>query len=191
MILQSLDLCNRTLAKNFREALADAIERTATTKKALAEMGYSPRSSEPLKLVLDTRAYGYTGEEFAAVLHGEGVEVEMAEPQGVVFMTAPGNSAQDFDTLLQVCRRIPRREALAQPDERIPPVETATSLRTAILSPAETVNVRAAVGRVCATPTVTCPPAIPIAISGERITEEHLRLFLAYGIEQIAVMKES
>ena len=48
---------------------------------------------------------------------------------------------------------------------------------------------KSAVGRICAAPTVSCPPAIPIAVSGERITREHVALFEAYGIEEIDVVK--
>ena len=43
-------------------------------------------------------------------------------------------------------------------------------------------------GRVCGLPTVGCPPAIPIAVSGERITPEALALFAYYGIEQVEVL---
>ena len=46
-------------------------------------------------------------------------------------------------------------------------------------------------GRVCAAPSVSCPPAIPIAVSGEIITAGHIRLFEYYGIEKIAVMKDN
>jgi len=52
------------------------------------------------------------------------------------------------------------------------------------------VKVEQALGRICATPAVSCPPAIPIAISGERITEEMIRLFFLYGIEEIDVVVE-
>jgi hypothetical protein len=54
-----------------------------------------------------------------------------------------------------------------------------------------TVNPSRAVasGRICAAPAVSCPPAIPIAVSGEIITDEHIRMFEYYDIEKIVVLK--
>ena len=47
-----------------------------------------------------------------------------------------------------------------------------------------------ALGRVCGAPTVSCPPAIPIAVSGERIGEAALTLFRHYGVKQVDVVRE-
>ena len=47
-----------------------------------------------------------------------------------------------------------------------------------------------AVGRICAAPAVSCPPAIPIMVSGETVPPEALPLFARYGIEKAAVVKE-
>ena len=47
-----------------------------------------------------------------------------------------------------------------------------------------------ALGRVCALPTVACPPAIPIAVSGEAIGPAAVELFRLYGVEQVAVTTE-
>ena len=46
-----------------------------------------------------------------------------------------------------------------------------------------------ALGRICAMPTVSCPPAIPIVVSGERIGPAALKLFARYGIKNVAVLK--
>ena len=43
--------------------------------------------------------------------------------------------------------------------------------------------------RVCALPTVSCPPAIPIVVSGEVIGPAVLELFTAYGVETVSVVK--
>ena len=65
----------------------------------------------------------------------------------------------------------------------------AMTVREAIFSPSETVPVSLSQGRVCAAPTVSCPPAIPIAVSGEIIEEGHVALFNHYGIDEISVVK--
>ena len=40
-----------------------------------------------------------------------------------------------------------------------------------------------------ALPTVSCPPAIPIVVSGEVIGPAALELFAAYGVETVSVVK--
>ena len=53
----------------------------------------------------------------------------------------------------------------------------------------EVVPAETALGRICAMPTVSCPPAIPIVVSGERIGPAALKLFARYGIKNVAVLK--
>ena len=43
-------------------------------------------------------------------------------------------------------------------------------------------------GRVCGAPTVSCPPAIPIAVSGERITAETVEWMRYYGLREVRVL---
>ena len=63
-------------------------------------------------------------------------------------------------------------------------------LRQALFAPQETVMANQSLGRICGAPTVSCPPAVPIAVSGERIGPEALRLFAHYGVEWVDVVKE-
>ena len=51
------------------------------------------------------------------------------------------------------------------------------------------VPVEHAEGRICGAPTAACPPAIPIAVSGEEITTEALALFAHYGVDSVDVIK--
>ena len=63
------------------------------------------------------------------------------------------------------------------------------SIRQAIFAPHEVIAVEAAVGRICGAPMVSCPPAIPIVVSGEEIDREALEWFRFYGVEQVDVLK--
>ena len=51
-------------------------------------------------------------------------------------------------------------------------------------------KIRKAVGRVLADTSVGCPPAVPIAVSGEIIDENAVRCFEYYGIGSCIVTKE-
>ena len=62
------------------------------------------------------------------------------------------------------------------------------SLREAMLSPAVTVPAAESPGRVLARPGVSCPPAVPILMPGERITERDAAAFERYGIETVSVL---
>ena len=66
--------------------------------------------------------------------------------------------------------------------------ERVCSIRQAAFAPRETVDAARSLGRICGLPTVGCPPAIPIAVSGERITQEAVALFAYYGIQQVDVL---
>ena len=65
------------------------------------------------------------------------------------------------------------------------------SIREALFAPHEIIPVGESLGRVCAAPTVGCPPAIPIAVSGERIGPEAIALFRYYDVAAVAVVKGS
>ena len=49
--------------------------------------------------------------------------------------------------------------------------------------------VEAAEDRICAGVHVPCPPAIPIAVSGERISGACINIFRRYGIPTVDVVK--
>ena len=62
--------------------------------------------------------------------------------------------------------------------------------KEAIFAPCESVAVKDSLGRILASPTVSCPPAIPVAVCGEIIDEDAIRCFEYYHINTILVVKE-
>ncbi|MBO5725631.1 MAG: hypothetical protein J6S00_01045 [Clostridia bacterium] len=42
---------------------------------------------------------------------------------------------------------------------------------------------------MCGAATVACPPAVPVVISGESITENDIKIMQSYGITHIDVVK--
>ena len=189
LILQSLDLCNAYLADHYEKKLADMVEHLARTKNELTALSFAPEESEPMKIVLHAAKYGYTGEEMAHILRHAKVEAEFADDEYLVLMATPENRAQDFERLLATFAGLPRRAPMAQDPIYIEKGIAAMSLRDAMLGRQELVNVRDAIGRISAMPTVSCPPAVPIAVSGERITAHMVKCFLRYGIETISVIR--
>ena len=188
LTLTSLDLCNAYLADGYAQALLETVRRIAALREHLASNGWHVLPSDPLKLTLDACAAGTTGTALAQQLRERGVECEFADPEAVVFMLTPETSQTDMDRLIDalgVCRE----SAHPRPVLPMAKGERACSIREAVFAPHETIPARDALGRVCGAPTVACPPAIPIAVSGERITREALALLAHYGIDEVDVIK--
>ena len=185
LTLASLDLCNRYLAEGYPQRLAEAVKRLAELREKLTAAGWRVEPSDPLRVTV-AAPRGVTGQELAGQLRRQGVECEYADRDFLVLMATPENTPEE---LAQAAA------ALGQcPGEANPPQlplargERACSIRQAAFAPRETVDAAHSLGRVCGLPTVGCPPAIPIAVSGERITPEALALFAYYGIEQVEVL---
>ena len=190
LLLQSLDLCNAYLANDFPSQLADCTARVAGLKELLASVGYELLGQEPLKLTVDGRARGYTGEALATALREGGVEPEFVDRDCVVLMCTPQNTDEELSRVALALCSLPTREKVAKTHTVMPHnAEKALSIREAMLSARVSVPTEKAEGRICASPCVSCPPAIPIAVSGERITREHIEIFKTYGIDEIDIVK--
>ena len=190
LILQSLDKCNEYLAKGYPEKLNQTIERVNRLKDVLRKQGWEIMDGDPLKLTIFTGKMGYTGEEAAEALRKNGVECEFADLDGVVLMATPENREGDFAKVASALGSLPPKKekpGIIQMPLTLP--KQKMTIREAIFSQWEEVDCEDAVGRICASPCVSCPPAIPIAASGEEITEEMAALFRAYGVEKIKVVK--
>ena len=165
LILQSLDLCNRYLADGYRERLAECIEKISALKERLSALGYKIQDSEPLKMVIDASAMGISGHRLGSYLRKNLIEPEFCDAQVVVLMATPENG-DDIDTLCSTLENLhvaKYESTLSAP--RFERGRSVMSIREAILSPQENIPAKYSVGRICASPTVSCPPAIPLAVS--------------------------
>ena len=127
------------------------------------------------------------------------MECEYAGRQYVVLMFAPDNLPRDYGRVRQAAAEALRRR---DPGAALPALPAGIwarlaaeaaprrTIRQAVFARQELVAAGQALGRVCALPTVACPPAIPIAVSGEAIGPAAVELFRLYGVEQVAVTTE-
>ncbi len=190
LILQSLDLCNAYLENGYRDRLSECLQRVNETKKYLKDRGFCVLNGEPLKIVIDAKKSGFIGTELAKLLKEQGIECEFADPDFLVLMVTSENSAEDFERLTAALTTIEPKESLSCERNLERVSEVVLGVRQAVLAPSEMIPIDCAVGRICASPTVACPPAVPIVISGERITEAHIRRMKYYGYESINVVKQ-
>ncbi len=190
LIMQSLDLCNVYLEKKYKNKLSECIEKICFLKSFILEKGFSVLESEPLKIVIDALASGYSGFELADLLRDGQAEPEFFDNDFLVLMITPQNSEKDFERLKKIFSGLKIRKPLSRKEVSLSKPERAISVRDAVFKESETVSIKNAVGRICAEPTVSCPPAVPIAVSGEKITKEAVCLFEYYGIDEIRVVKK-
>lgn len=190
LILQSLDAANAYLVKDCRQNLIRATARLDEFKKHLALHGYQLVGNEPLKITLATKSFGYTGIDFATHLRENGIECEFADNDFVVLMPSMDMGTDALAHLEMVATSLLKKEAISFAPPIPAKAERVMRVREALLSPAETVLVSESVGRILASPSVSCPPAVPVVVCGERIDEAAVRAFTYYGIKTCRVVKE-
>ena len=188
LILQSLDLCNRALAGDFPRKLAACAARLAELKAVLSAAGWTLAGDEPMKLTLCPKSRGYTGEALAELLEAQGIVCEFADPDYCVFMFSPANSASDLAALADALGALPLRQPISALPPKLGCPEQVLPPREAMLAPFETLPREQALGRVLAAPTVSCPPAVPILVCGERIDAQALALFAYYGLDRLDIV---
>ena len=187
LILQSLDRMNAELAGDYPLRLRRIAEKSDEIKKALRREGWILSGTEPLKLTLRTADRGYRGEELQGILRDKGIECEFADRTYLVLMVSAETQEADLAALQAALRAIPQREPLKGTPPELPVPERVCSIRQAMLSPRETLPADRAVGRILADACVSCPPAVPVVIAGERITSGAAACMKYYGITECDV----
>ena len=172
LILQSLDRMNRDLAEDYPLRLRRAADRLNGIKKELLAGGWKLVGDEPLKLTLDAAAWGRTGEELKEILRQSGVCCEFADRDFLVLMPSADTEEREWLRLEAALKNIHPAPPRKDRPPALPAPEKVCSIRRAMFSPRETLPAEKAVGRVLADAALSCPPAVPVVIAGERITEE-------------------
>ena len=180
---------DRYLAGEARPRLAACVKTVAVLKADLAAQGWTVAESEPLKVTVHASKRGWRGDALADFLRRKGVECEYADPDYLVLMISPQNSAEDLEKVRGALAGAGQGSNVFQTPPQMARPRQAMPIRTALLAPAEEVPVAAAAGRVCAAPTVGCPPAVPVAVSGEVIGPDAAAVFDYYGIKTLRVVR--
>jgi len=190
LILASLDGVNAKLSGGYCEQMTTLIKNIHELKVRLSSLGYALIGDEPLKLTISPKSYGYTGQELADYLRQNGIEPEFCDSDHLVLMFTPSLGWDAVTCLRDVFERLPRREAVTVTPPRLLSLpKRAMSIRDAVMSPCELIDVDDCVGKIAACVTVGCPPAVPVVVSGEVIDEAAARAMKYYGIEKCSVVK--
>ena len=191
LILQSLDAVNPLLTEGFVDNIMSTTSGIENLRGALRADGWETAGSEPLKLTLCPKSRGYTGAEVAERLMRHDVYCEFADSDYIVFMFTNRIVAAANTTLHAALRELVPRAPVASAVPILCNPVRVLSPRRAMLAPSQPLPVERSLGRVLASPCVSCPPAVPILVCGERIDKSAVEAFRYYGVEQVEVVLES
>ena len=126
--------------------------------------------------------------EITSELRKNGIEYEYADKNYIVFMLTPENTENDLERLVSAFGKNNYAYIEKEP-LKLNVSKQIMSIREAMFSVSETIDVDDAENRICTVPTVSCPPAIPVAVPGEAITKDMISVFKYYGITKVDVVK--
>ncbi len=188
LILQSLDRCNRYLAEEYPVALQAYLPKVAQLKEKLTAAGYCLSSDEPLKLTLAPKAYGYTGIQLGQLLLEQQMVCEFSDPDYLVMMLTPENGEESLWKIENTLLHLPRKAPISGAMPLLEQPEVVMSMQEAMLQPGVQLPLSQCLGRVLCVPTVSCPPAVPVLVCGERVSESAIAVMEYYGIETLQVL---
>ncbi len=189
LMLASLDRLNASLCSDYKKKLDCIIEKIAELKADLISHGYSLIESEPMKLTICAKEYGYEGYALSEMLLQSGIYSEFSDPDYLVLMPSAENSAEELSRLRSALLSIPKRDRIESAVPKLSLPSRRMSARDALFSPEEIIPAESSLGRIISTVNAACPPAVPIIVSGEEIDGGAISAFKYYKIEKINVVK--
>ena len=182
LILQSLDMCNAYLNDGYEAKLEKCIQKIDNLKEELRKNGWETLKSDPLKLTVLTK-----GTDFAENLRKSGIECEYEDPDYTVLMFTPETDDDTYKKVIDAAGKCSER--LTPENLQMPLPSKKLSIREAIFADSEEISVEDSAGRIVADTSVGCPPAVPVLISGEIVTQNAVDVMKYYGIDTIRVIK--
>lgn len=145
-------------------------------------------SADPTKLAVDCKTYDISAERAAAQLEKCNLYCEFADNRYILFYISPAVTAEDVKRLTMALKAVFSNKRLAgtyRPRKTVNSANVALQFQYALSRPCEWVDLSDAVGRICAQNAGLTPPCTPVCLTGERITEEAVRILQSgktYGL---------
>lgn len=192
LIMTSLDLCNKYISKQIRADISGNMKLLAGLRERFSsELVFA--DGEPFHITIRASESGLDGNVLAELLRENGAECEYADSELVILLMSPVNTGEDYQRLADALESSLRGAGKSVGTKAVPRLslpKRAMSIREAVFAECEEIPVTLAEGRVCGAVNVPCPPAVPIAVSGEVIDRSCIDVFKAYGIETVNVVKD-
>ena len=185
-IMASLDLARAYLAQQTRESIHEMSEQIQLFKHELrtieavdvVESQHPSIQTDLLKITLQTRS-AYSGYELQRLLEKNGIFTEMADPYNVLLVYPLATISQ----LQTITERIKRALQFIRSEPQngrvqfhLPKHCQSVSYEWTRGRQTKKISLHDAVGCVCAQMVVPYPPGIPILLTGEIVTKQHIAL---------------
>ncbi|MDE6790022.1 MAG: aminotransferase class V-fold PLP-dependent enzyme [Ruminococcus sp.] len=190
LILASLDLCCKYISEKIRTDIADNLRYITDFKEKFGFLHFI--DGDPFHIAVNSGKSGYNGNMLAEFLRKNGIECEYSDDNMLILLMSPMSTQQDYIRISEVLEKIlsyAEKQVISDMPFLKNPPETALSIGQAVFMPCKEIPVEEAEGRICASVKVPCPPAVPIAVSGEIINKECIEIYRRYGIEKVMVIK--
>lgn len=190
LILASLDLCNKYIAENVRSDIEKNLRYIADFKEKFVFL--DSVNGDSFHITLNTGKSGCNGNEVADLLRKNNVECEYSDENLIILLMSPKNTESDYTRLSLALEKA--LDGAHKYDIHDMPFLTVLpkkelNIGEAVFMPCEELPVEQSKGRICASVQVPCPPAVPIAVSGEIINGECIEIYRRYGIKKVLVIK--
>ncbi len=187
LILQTLDKINGSAAE-IKKRIKELIPKIMAMRKSLTDAGFVLTGDEPLKITICPKSYGYTGLALEKLLKKHNIFCEFADKDFLVLMFSCNTKESELLTVTNVLVNLKKRKAINELPPKPAICKQVMSPNQAIFAPCKQLSVDEALGKIIASPTVSCPPAIPIVVCGEEINENAMALLKYYNIEKCVVV---
>lgn len=191
LVMMSLDLCNMYIAERIKRDIDLNLRYIHDFRLNLSDR-LAFAEGEPFHITVKAAESGYDGSELAELLRKNGAECEYSDKDTLILLMSPVSSAEDYRALRENLKKsLDSAERKVRRPINVPPIlpKKAMSIKDAAFAPCEEIPVENAEGRICASVKVPCPPAVPIAASGEIIDKNCINIFKSYGISSVNVVK--
>lgn len=190
LILSSLDKANEYMTKDYKQKVCDFEKKVCELKKDIQSFGFEIFGNEPMKITVKPKSFGYTGKEICKILYEKKIVCEFCDNDFVVLMINEKTTCEELEKIKKAFSEIERKSEITEKAPKITKCERVMSIREAYFSQPVKISATQSEGYILARESVSCPPAVPIVVSGERIDKNACDAFLYYGIEDVWVVSK-
>lgn len=205
LLLGSIDAARREVALHGNELIEKTLQLVRKTRERINNIkgyycldksycnGKGRFDFDETKLVINTSELGLSGYEvFKKIKEVSNVQLELGEVSEVLAVFTFGTTERDADKLVEGLKILSDKYYEIMEEKIVPHFkysfpELVIRPREAFHAPTKIILLEDSIGEICAENLMIYPPGIPLAIYGERITQEAIEL-IKYGEEQGGVI---
>lgn len=184
-MMAALDAARAWMEEEGREGLCAAAAQVGRLRERFPSLTVCHAPLDPARLVFSCP----DGHRAEAALESMGIYPEMADSRHVVFICTSADTPEDFVRLEEAWSAVLKCQPHGVSFPPLPPAPAPVpvlSPRQARFSPAGTLPLRAAEGRISACQVAPYPPGIPVIAPGELITKKTIAYLsqIGYNMEK-------